>query len=205
MHLKADNVCSESSLDSPKIRPLRQPQWHYTSQVALEQILREGRIRTSPWCRDGRLLVRAAWTSAAAIWEPTATATNTITDYWDFAVEDLLGGDMPPVARIEVAPEGLFDWAEHLSRIGVADAHIWHLAESGYECGANPENWAVSPGAIPSSAWVRVEVWVGAWVPIEICIDPEFRQLAALVPDSCRRGFPDTGSDIQAMTLEVEL
>ena len=190
MSHKINNSCLGSSLNSLKIRTLRQPQWHYTSMVALEQILREGRIRTSAWRRHGRLLVRAAWTSAAAIWEPSATATSVITDHWEFAVEDLLGDDVPPIARIGVDTEGLLNWTEYLSSAGVGDAHIWHLAECGYECGANPENWAVSPGAIPSSAWVRVEVWVGAWVPVEICIDPEFRQLAALVPASCRSSTP---------------
>lgn len=164
---------------------LRSPQWHYTSLAKLKSILREGRIRTSAWRRDGRLIVRAAWTSAAAIWEPTASATSVITDQWEYAAEDLLGGDMPPVARIEVATDGLLDWTEHLLRIGVADAHVWHLAECGHECGANPENWALSPGAIPSSAWLRVEIWAGAWVPIEIATDPDLRRLAALAPASC--------------------
>ena len=184
MNLSIDNICDESSLNSPKTRPLRQPQWHYTSLAKLGSILREGRIRASAWRRDGRLLVRAAWTSAAAIWEPTATATNIITDQWEVAVDELIAGEMPPIARIGVATDGLLDWTEYLLRIGVADAHIWHLAECGYECGANPENWAVSPGPIPSSAWLRVEVWAGAWVPIEICTDPELRQLAALAPAS---------------------
>lgn len=164
--------------------PLRQPQWHYTSIARLGSILREGRIRASPWRRDGRLIVRAAWTSAATIWEPTATATNVITDRWEFAIADLLGGEMPPIARIGVATEGLLDWAAYLSSAGVANAHVWHLAQCGYECGADPENWAVNPGPIPSSAWLRVEVWAGAWVPIEICTDPELRQLAALAPAS---------------------
>ena len=163
---------------------VRSPQWHYTSLNRLASILKEGRIRASPWRRDGRLIVRAAWTSSAAIWEPTATATSAITVRREFAVEDLLCGDMPPVARIGVATDGLLDWTEYLLRIGVADAHIWHLAECGYECGANPENWAVNPGPIPSSAWLRVEVWASAWVPIEICTDPELRQLAALAPAS---------------------
>lgn len=165
--------------------PLRQPQWHYTSIARLGSILREGRIRASPWRRDGRLIVRAAWTSAATIWEPTATATNVITDRWEFAIADLLGGEMPPIARIGVATEGLLDWAAYLSSAGVANAHIWHLAECGYECGTEPDNWAVSPMPIHSSSWSRVEVWAGAWVPIEICTDPGLRQLAALVPDSC--------------------
>ena len=165
--------------------PLRQPQWHYTSIARLGSILREGRIRASPWRRDGRLIVRAAWTSAATIWEPTATATNVITDRWEFAIADLLGGEMPPIARIGVATEGLLDWAAYLSSAGVANAHIWHLAECGYECGADPENWALSPGAIPSSAWLRVEIWAGAWVPIEIATDPDLRRLAALAPASC--------------------
>lgn len=186
MHPIIDTVCSESSLNSPKMRPLRQPQWHYTSLAKLKSILREGRIRASAWRRDGRLIVRAAWTSSAAIWEPTATATNAITDQWEFAVEDLLGGDMPPVARIGVAADGLLNWTEYLSSAGVADAHIWHLAQCGYECGADPENWAVSPRSIPSSEWLRVEVWAGGWVPIEITVDPGLRRLAALVPDSCR-------------------
>ena len=161
------------------------PQFHYTGLNRLKSILREGRIRASPWRRDGRLIVRAAWTSSAAIWEPTATATNAITDQWEFAVEDLLGGDMPPVARIGVAADGLLNWTEYLSSAGVADAHIWHLAECGYECGADPANWAVSPRSIPSSEWLRVEVWAGGWVPIEITVDPGLRRLAALVPDSC--------------------
>lgn len=154
--------------------PKNRPQWHYTSLAKLESILREGRIRTSPWRRDGRLLVRAAWTSAAAIWEPTATATNVITDQWEFAVDELIAGEMPPIARIGVATEGLLDWTEYLLRIGVADAHIWHLAESGYECGADPENWAVSPGAIPSSEWRGIDVWDGnSWIPFATSDNPE--------------------------------
>ena len=195
---------SETSTSRP-VSSIRTPQWHYTSQVALEQILREGRIRTSAWRRHGRLLVRAAWTSAAAIWEPTATATNVITDQWEFAVDELIAGEMPPIARIGVATDGLLDWTEYLLSIGVADAHVWHLAECGHECGADPENWALSPGAIPSSAWLRVEVWAGAWVPIEVTVDFELRRLAALVPDSCRRGFSDTESDTPTTdnTLEV--
>lgn len=169
---------------------VRSPQWHFTSLNRLALILKESRIRASPWRRDGRLIVRAAWTSSAAIWEPTATATNAITVRREFAVEDLLYGDMPPVARIGVATDVLLDWTEYLSSAGVADAQIWHLVEYGYECGADPANWAVSPRSIPSSEWLRVEVWAGGWVPIEITVDPDLRQLAELVPDSCRRDSP---------------
>ena len=190
MSHKINNSCPGSSLSSPKIRTLRQPQWHYTSMVALDKILREGRIRTSAWRRDGRLIIRAAWTSSAAIWEPTATATNAITDQWECAVDDLVGGETPPIARIGVATDVLLDWTEYLSSAGVADAHVWHLAECGYECGADPANWAVSPRSLPSSEWLRVEVWAGGWVPIEITVDPDLRQLAELVPDSCRRDSP---------------
>ena len=201
--LPTTSLMSETPTSRP-VSTIRSPQWHYTSLAKLESILREGRIRPSSWRRDGRLLVRAAWTSAAAIWEPTATATNVITDQWEVAVDELIAGEMPPIARIGVATEGLLDWTEYLLRIGVADAHIWHLAECGYECGADPENWAVNPGPIPSSEWLRVEVWAGGWVPIEITVDPGLRRLAALVPDSCRRGFPETENNTLATALEVE-
>lgn len=170
---------------APVSHPLRQPQWHYTSLAKLKSILREGRIRTSSWRRDGRLIVRAAWTSAAPIWEPSAKATSVIADQWECAVDALVGGATPPVVRIEVAQNGLFDWTEHLARIGVADAYVWHLAECGYECGADPNDWAVSPQAIPSSAWRGIDVWNGdGWIPFATS-DGEAAPRAMPAPAQC--------------------
>ena len=164
-------------LDVPPNRPVspvRTPQYHYTSLAKLKSILREGRIRTSAWRRDGHLIVRAAWTSTAPIWEPTASATSVITGQWEFAVEELLSGATPPIARIGVATDDLHDWSEHLAEAGVADAYIWHLAECGFECGANPDDWAVCPQAIPSAVWRGIDVWNGdGWISIATSDHPE--------------------------------
>ena len=166
--------------------PLPTPQWHYTSLAKLKSILREGRIRTSAWRRNGRLIVRAAWTSSAAIWEPTASATSVITGQWEFAVEGLLSGETPPIARIGVATDGLRDWTEFLSGARVADAHIWHLAECGYECAADPNDWAVSPKAIPASKWLGIETWDGhGWIPLATSNDPEAIRYTMLAPAHC--------------------
>ncbi len=140
-------------------------QWHYTSVTALKSIIGDGHIRTSRWHMDGQQVCNVAWASRATVWEPTAKATSLINNHWEFAVADLLAGDTPPIARIEVDPGRLQSWLKYFGRIGVADYYAWHLAECGYERGADPNDWALCPTPIPKSAWLAVEIWNGdSWV-----------------------------------------
>ncbi len=148
-----------------KLHHHHRPQWHYTSMAALESILEDGCIRKSQWRMDGVLVCDLAWTSSAPIWEPTANATSLVNAHWAVAVDDLRTGDTPPIARIQVDPRILFYWDSYFVRAGIPDCYRWHLAECGYACGADPNAWAVSPTAISSTAWRRVENWSGReWV-----------------------------------------
>ncbi len=139
----------------------RKRHYHYTSLRALKSILRDGHIRTSRWHMDGHLVCNVAWTSKAPIWEPTAKATSLINNHWEFAVDDLLAGDTPPIARIEVDPGRLQAWLKYFGQVGVDDCYAWHLAECGIERGADPNAWAISQTPIPASSWLVVEIWDG--------------------------------------------
>jgi hypothetical protein len=165
-------------------------QYHYTDLIGLEGIMLQGHIKTSDWGdEDGDdywRICNVSWASAALVWEPAAYATLAVTDWCDEAVKLMVEGEECPVARIEVDTGVLHEWSACLARIGVSPYNILYLAQRGYECGCDPENWAVSPIPIEAASWLRVQVWNGDdWICIQNSPDPEHRRLASMVPDHC--------------------
>jgi len=171
--------------------PRKRPQYHFTDYPCLENIMQQRHIRTSQWGEeyedDYYCICDVGWTSAALVWEPAASATYAVTDRREGAVRFMVEGDEAPVARIEVDPNILHEWSSYLARIGVNPNSILYLAQRGYECGCDPENWAISPTPIEAASWLRVQVWDGNdWICIQHSADPELKRLAAMVPSHCR-------------------
>ena len=181
------------------LRPPAPPYFHYTSTEGLEGILRDGCIKTCPWSEEDKLIENdftttytficdVAWTSSAPVWEPAATATMAFAPGREYAIDDFVHGEHLPVARIEIEPDVLFDWASYLFATGVDCYDLQRLYDCADVIGSNPADWAVCPRPIPRSSWRAIDIWNGdAWIPIERTNDPELQRLAAMMPVSCMR------------------
>ena len=186
-------------LPSPLPRPIRCPQYHYTSLEALDGILKEGAIKTCPHIVEEERLPEydyelfthlacvVAWTSSAPVWEPAAKATEKICRQRGYAIEYFVAGTMNPVARIEVDPDILFEWSHYLFMTGTSSEHLLGLAQCGYTIESDPDDWAVCPRPIPISRFRSIEIWNGDdWTPLSRSEDPVMATYQALDPCPCQ-------------------
>jgi hypothetical protein len=186
-------------------KPLSPPYYHYTSMAGLEGILKDGRIKTCPWEEEDRLfendfeptytfICDVAWVSAAPVWESAATASQEFAIDFGYGIDDFVNGESPPVARIKVRANILFEWSSYLFATGTSCQDLLRLLDRADEIGSTPADWAVCPRPITCSDWLAVDVWNGEdWIPIESSKDSELQRLAAMVPMHCffdtREGF----------------
>lgn len=182
-------------LPQPIPRPMRRPQYHYTSLEALDGILKDGEIKTCRHYVDeerlpendfaliSHLACDVTWTSSAPVWEPAAKATNMICATRRFAIDDFVTGHVNSVARIEVDSETLYEWSSYLFMTGVDCDHVRGIVESGYRIESDPDDWAICPHPIQLSAMLSIEIWNGYdWMPIDQSEDPAMARYVELSP-----------------------
>ena len=171
--------------------------WHYTTGHLLDAILADEEIRpTTVGVETGDLdeqtvtaLERivatgkaegvaipfkerpAVWFSNRETWEPTASkgivdARTSIKRTATIAEMIELGGGL---ARIGIEAEGLATWFQHRKTSGMSPATARALVQAAVKVGANPGDWLVHYGAVPSSKWRAAQRWDGAqWIGVDV-------------------------------------
>lgn len=159
----------------PRIdRPPAGPQYHYTSIDALADILVCRQIQICTFDNEN-----VAWTSAAPVWEPAATASMAFADKWGAGAELFEQGRPLPVARIRVDNAVLFEWSSFMWATGTPIEELLFMQERADLIGSDPALWAVCPRAVPWFNWRAIEAWHGGrWV--DLCDAPGLEYLNTL-------------------------
>jgi len=135
---------------------------HYSRFKLLPDMLNVGAV--TPSTAEGAI-PPAVWCSAAPVWEPIARAAVDLDIPSETALRHSYFGeyesDRP--MRICIRSEVVREWDTALLDRGTDPTWIFHLAQTGYEGGSDPENWFVSSTPICVRDWLCIDVWIDRW------------------------------------------